>query len=775
MIELKDYQKSAVKQLKERMVEMLDLEGMRQKIVFKAPTGSGKTVMTSALLDELKRDLEMKFMDCAFIWIAPNKLHIQSYMSFRNFFSETRSLRPVMFDEADPTEGLKPGQVLFLNWESINKENAVLIRDNEQNRNLYQLTRCTQQKGLPIIVVIDEEHMFAGKNAKKSELVLQNIQPKIELRVSATPNTGGCPLIEVPRQKVIGEEMIKKGIELNPQLKGSNELKMDEQLLEQALERRNNLAKIYREYDINPLLLIQLPNDSKDTLDTEEKALVKEIEQYLDINKDINVNNGKLAVWLSDRHENLQDIEKSNNLVEVLLFKQAIALGWDCPRASVLLIYRDIKSKTFTAQTVGRILRMPQQQHYQNEAQNYGYVYTNLSADMIEVVNDDMNYISTLYAKKREDVRRVELNAVYQNRRKTPHVLMSPFKDFFKRTVSHEWDLPQMTLWGADDGWDELGSDKEPEEGADYTFIENKRKANRHGIRTDVARIMVKIPKDLVITGEVGSTRIEDVAKFARTQDELLLSFNQFCRKNVGDYEPGQSSEMIRSAIYEFFEEYLGINQNDAIKVVLYHLNRPKFAAYLAKAEAAYAKDYEKRERERNPEKYVSFRWELPDTRMYNSEVSHHCEDIYYHALLPFFEENRVSEPEYKFSRMLDTNNEVIDWWYKNADSGNMHFAIPYTDKEGASRCFYVDYIIRLKNGSVCLFDTKSKDSDPNAPMKHNALLDYIKSENEKNHKRLMGGVIIEQNDNWYYSPMKIENTRDLTGWDALNLANINV
>ena len=775
MIELKDYQKSAVKQLKERMVEMLDLEGMRQKIVFKAPTGSGKTVMTSALLDELKRDLEMKFMDCAFIWIAPNKLHIQSYMSFRNFFSETRSLRPVMFDEADPTEGLKPGQVLFLNWESINKENAVLIRDNEQNRNLYQLTRCTQQKGLPIIVVIDEEHMFAGKNAKKSELVLQNIQPKIELRVSATPNTGGCPLIEVPRQKVIGEEMIKKGIELNPQLKGSNELKMDEQLLEQALERRNNLAKIYREYDINPLLLIQLPNDSKDTLDTEEKALVKEIEQYLDINKDINVNNGKLAVWLSDRHENLQDIEKSNNLVEVLLFKQAIALGWDCPRASVLLIYRDIKSKTFTAQTVGRILRMPQQQHYQNEALNYGYVYTNLSADMIEVVNDDMNYISTLYAKKREDVRRVELNAVYQNRRKTPHVLMSPFKEFFKRTVSHEWDLPQMTLWGADDGWDELGSDKEPEEGADYTFIENKRKANRHGIRTDVARIMVKIPKDLVITGEVGSTRIEDVAKFARTQDELLLSFNQFCRKNVGDYEPGQSSEMIRSAIYEFFEEYLGINQNDAIKVVLYHLNRPKFAAYLAKAEAAYAKDYEKRERERNPEKYVSFRWELPDTRMYNSEVSHHCEDIYYHALLPFFEENRVSEPEYKFSRMLDTNNEVIDWWYKNADSGNMHFAIPYTDKEGASRCFYVDYIIRLKNGSVCLFDTKSKDSDPNAPMKHNALLDYIKSENEKNHKRLMGGVIIEQNDNWYYSPMKIENTRDLTGWDALNLANINV
>lgn len=59
MIELKDYQKSAVKQLKERIMDMLGWDGMRHKLVFKAPTGSGKTVMTSALLDELKRDLEM--------------------------------------------------------------------------------------------------------------------------------------------------------------------------------------------------------------------------------------------------------------------------------------------------------------------------------------------------------------------------------------------------------------------------------------------------------------------------------------------------------------------------------------------------------------------------------------------------------------------------------------------------------------------------------------------------------------------------------------------
>jgi type III restriction enzyme len=50
-----------------------------------------------------------------------------------------------------------------------------------------------------------------------------------------------------------------------------------------------------------------------------------------------------------------------------------------------------------------------------------------------------------------------------------------------------------------------------------------------------------------------------------------------------------------------------------------------------------------------------------------------------------------------------------------------------------------------------------------------------MQHENEKNHKRLIGGVIIEQNENWYYSPLKIENTSDLQGWDALDFNHINV
>jgi len=200
MIQLKDYQRRAVRELKQKMIDMLNRDEDRQRLVFKAPTGAGKTVMTSCLLDEMTQELpyngECRYAQVAWVWIAPNRLHQQSYRSMRNFFSEKRSLRPVMFDECDHVEGLGQGDVLFLNWESINKDNAVLIRDNEQNRTLYELIRRTKvERRVPVVVVIDEEHMFGGRNARKSELVLQSIGPKIELRISATPASNAMPCV----------------------------------------------------------------------------------------------------------------------------------------------------------------------------------------------------------------------------------------------------------------------------------------------------------------------------------------------------------------------------------------------------------------------------------------------------------------------------------------------------------------------------------------------------------------------------------------------------
>ena len=76
------YQQKAVKELVDKTIDLLTYSGMRHTLVFKAPTGAGKTVMASEMLLRLNAELrdrtDVPYKELAYIWIAPNKLHEQS-------------------------------------------------------------------------------------------------------------------------------------------------------------------------------------------------------------------------------------------------------------------------------------------------------------------------------------------------------------------------------------------------------------------------------------------------------------------------------------------------------------------------------------------------------------------------------------------------------------------------------------------------------------------------------------------------------------------------
>lgn len=169
---------------------------------------------------------------------------------------------------------------------------------------------------------------------------------------------------------------------------------------------------------------------------------------------------------------------------------------------------------------------------------------------------------------------------------------------------------------------------------------------------------------------------------------------------------------------------------------------------------------------------YTCYQWVVPEVRDYKDNTYTEVADVVNHAMLPYYEQNAVSAPERRFTDFLEENSQYIDWWYKNGDNGSEHFAIPYTNSLGKQALFYVDYVIRMKSGIIFLFDTKSENSDPEAPNKHNALIDYLSEEWNAN-RRVRGGIIIENNHNWKYSPLKIENTNDLGGWSSFFPSNI--
>ena len=775
------YQEKAVRQLVENTVNLLGLNGNRRQVVLKAPTGAGKTVMASEMLatltEELQSRSDLPFRQVAFIWIAPNKLHQQSYFKMKNFFTETKLLKPVMFDELDQSDGIiHQGEVLFVNWESINSKNNLIVRDNEQGLSLYDIAGKTREENIPIIVVIDEEHLFWTKTADKSKAVLEKINAKVEIRISATPKTKPEYLVNIDRQEVIREEMIKEGVLLNPDVTSgyANDIALNEHLINKALEKRQQIADAYKKegVNINPLLLIQLPNDTTDAMTADDTKIMEQVVQYLDVMQGINTDNHRLAVWLSKQKTNLEDIERNDNLTEVLLFKQAIALGWDCPRAAVLLIFRKLTSDTFTVQTVGRILRMPEQRFYCNPLLNKGYVYTDISKDKIQIVADDMDYLhkAVLQAVRRNNLDNVQLVSYYEVRRSADRNRLGPdFRRVLTKTFEDMWTTTTpLTIPFLFEDEGEVSDDEEID--VQSTIAKNRQAAERQRIRLDVKKVNIEIPADIFFQNDVNTTiETGQKAKFTRTAGEVDRVYIDWCRQMLSGYEKAHSTGVLANYLLEAMENLFELFETEAKKVVLYHENRPKFADVVSRALDRYSRQLKQRQQEAKKRSFEQYEWEVPEDRTYTEEnhvIKDKMED---HALLPFIELRTASTPEQEFALFLESHRDSIDWWYKNGDSGREHYAVAYTNSQGDKSLFYVDFVIKMNNGQVFLFDTKTENSDPDAPQKHNALLDYMQNE-ENSPKHLQGGIIIHDinhSGNWLYSPLPIDNTYDTRGWDA--------
>lgn len=362
-MQLKDYQNSAVQKLLLRSKGLLTQDG-EKKIIFKAPTGSGKTVIVAEFIKQLVNDPGIT-TPISFIWTAPRHLHTQSKEKLELYFENTRAIECSYFEDLTDKQ-IAENEILFLNWESINKKDKnTIVKENEKEFYLDKIIENTRDAGREIVLIIDESHHHA--TSEISHDLITDINPKLTIEVSATPIIEDPDeIVSVPIEDVKLAGMIKKSVILNPNFKNifsGDNLKTtladgtDAMVLEEALKKRQEIVEAYKreKVDVNPLLLIQLP-DRKTQQEDEIKA---EVIKILKDKHDITTENGKLAIYLSEEKENLENISKPNQETEVLIFKQAIALGWDCPRAHILVLFRDWKSLTFSVQTVGRIMRMP--------------------------------------------------------------------------------------------------------------------------------------------------------------------------------------------------------------------------------------------------------------------------------------------------------------------------------------------------------------------------------------------------------------------------------
>ena len=722
MFKLRNYQEKHVNELKQKIDGFLNLDS-NKVCVFKSPTGSGKTIMMAELIKKLL-DNRTDEKEIAFVWITVHKLHDQSKEKLEKYYEDLQIVNCSFFEDLQDKQ-IQDKEILFFNWQSINQEKNIYIRENENEFNLSKVIENTKDENKEIILIIDESHHTA--RSEKSQEVIQKINPKITIEVSATPKISNPDYVEsIDLQEVKEEEMVKNSIRLNYQLKNIKDKTADELIIQIALDKRQQLKNYYEEEDsnVNPLVLIQLPDSRKGILDKKDYII-----ELLDSKFGINIDNGKLAIYLSDKSNkiNLENIEKNENEVEVLIFKQAITVGWDCPRSSILVLFREWKKFEFSIQTIGRIIRMPEIKHYDKDELNHAYVYTNISdVHIAEDVTKD--YLTIYESSRREELNDdVDLESIYIKRKHEKTRLNAAFRKIFA-TICDNQNLKKKIL-------------------------------------IYIPELKNKIIKDATITELDEPQKLQgDLLYTQSSPHEIQSRINEFARNMAVPFAEEHSYQIIRRCIQHFFLTNTKITDfTDMYKITLYDKNRDHFISIIEEAKSQFTKDVvEKVEREIE---YIS-KWNIPKnteyTKIYNEKDYKKC------IMTPSYIKTNIIN-EIRFMDFLEEENNV-KWWFKNETNDKKYFAIKYDNPDTDDiSAFYVDFVIYMDDGRIGLFDTKAGFTAKIAKPKAEILAKYIR---DNKSKKVFGGIVVFKDGKWLYDDNEeyVYDENNFSNWKSLIL-----
>lgn len=691
-INLKQFQLNAIKQLDESMQENT------RDIVLKSPTGSGKTIILTHFMDQYIKSNH----NIVFVWLTPGKgnLEEQSKEKMDKYIhnSQTKLLADIM------TSGFEENDCCFINWEKLTKKGNVALKDSERTNFLEHIEKAFYD-GLQFKVIIDESHQ--NFTAKADEIVQYFKTDKI-IRCSATPLIDKrAKLIEISEADVIAEGLIKKLVVINenfPQKMHTDN--PTNYLLEKAVEKQQELKSLYLQnnLNINPLIIVQLPNNSDLLLDNVEKFFES---------RGISYENNNLALWISGKHENLANISKNDGEQIAIIIKQAVATGWDCPRASILVKLRDNMDETFEIQTIGRIRRMPEAKHYQNDILDSCYLYTLDSKFTAGAKSFLGNYAlesKTLFLKNEyKDFTLIKEQKSFVSTRDSRQALLAIYT-YFKQKFN-------------------LSKDKE----------ENKTKLENSGF---------DFSSNIINQTISGSTSMTDKLK---SQDFNKVDYYEHINTNTHGREYHHQIAKMGMNIglnYEFMNTIIRnlFCQNNDCKYKLLELPVRNFYAFvinnakLLTQTIRLAMAEELQQQAMDLTSVVRKTFTIPYSTMFTFDASCKLQEesdknVYNGYLLPA--EPR-SLPEKKFEKFCE-NCESVSWFYKNGDKGEEYLSILYYDNGNNPKLFYPDYILS-SNDEIWIVETKggfdkngiSEDIDVFSPKKFNVLKRYVQKYNLK-------------------------------------------
>jgi superfamily II DNA or RNA helicase len=674
-------------------------------VCVKIPTGGGKTLVGCNAVGEIMSSVLKNKMDRGIVmWFVPSEaIKTQTLKKFKNrqdphrqvlddafengvrIFSNEEALRIRKEDVEDnlciiisSLEAFRKEKTLQNKYKVYQENGSLLdhfqhisddsnLEKDEEGTIIYSLANVIRLNN-PLIV-IDEGHRT---QTHLSVDFLKELNPAFIIEYTATPRSGSNILVNIGAGELKEEQMVKIPIVLE----SANQW---EQALQRGLHQREELEKIVKknkgEY-IRPIALIQAQPNSK----TQKNVTVEQVKEFL---LKLKIAEEEIAIKTSEKNE-LEGVDLFSKKcpVRYIITVNALAEGWDCSYAYVLISLANIGAKIAVEQIIGRIIRMPYAKRKQQEELNRCYVFAsarNFNEAAAQIISGLEN---NGYSKA--DI----LNASDKDQ-KDPRII--------ERAVKKDFAVPMMALDNEPLTFEELIGDsfELAKQNAEFDFE----------IHYDSdGRAVIDIQGDHWIKGRQQILNLPYSVRKS-SQQELLLWLDKKLRFTLLE----QSDKV------KFIEKALAFQLKHRSLAEL-SVNRYVFCDKLASVIdgilAAYAKksfDSLLSKKKINTKPFEPF----PETITIEQEIPQDFNKNYYYKI------DKLNKEELSFIERLDLDTlPNIEFWVRNREKKDPFFLQGWQKNK-----FYPDFVALTKKGNILALEWKGEDRISNEDTAYKVVL----------------------------------------------------
>ena len=295
--------------------------------------------------------------------------------------------------------------------------------------------------------------------------------------------------------------------------------------------------------------------------------------------------------------------------------------------------------------------------------------------------------------------------------------------------------------------------------------------AKEHNLKKNITTSTSKVISPIIADGKIvnidklGEIEHKGTIDIELDEIEIQKRFDTFITQNCTPYAPSDSSDRLKTAIYQFLYNEFRISKlsTQAQKVVLGKENVQAFIDAINLAKEEYKVEVVEKTGEKRELQEVK-KWEVPIIISYNTRYTK--EEKTLSVMKPFYTRGQ-SDPERQFVESLETSKNV-KWWFKNGEYEIKYFAVLRTD----GNSFYPDWIVKFKDGRLGIFDTKlgATAKEDEAGPRANGLYKYLDSL-DKSRKRIFGGIVVNKGGTWRLNDNEEYSYDDnLTNWKILQI-----